>query len=202
MPHRFDDGPARLAQEADGHSVDAQPQRSGDHAQGAISRARSPPIPRRSSRSWTRPRSKGTPMTFAMTFPPGTHAMWMRYFLGGGRHQSRQGRRAGHDAAAADGREHEGRQDGRLLRRRALERARHRRRHRLHGHHHAGHVEGPSRRRSAPSREEFADEEPQDGQGRAQGAARSQRVARRHEKPPRAGGDRLARRPTSTARRS
>ena len=26
----------------------------------------------------------GTPMTFAMTFPPGTHAMWMRYFLGAG----------------------------------------------------------------------------------------------------------------------
>jgi nitrate/nitrite transport system substrate-binding protein len=26
----------------------------------------------------------GTPMTFAMTFPPGTHAMWMRYFLGSG----------------------------------------------------------------------------------------------------------------------
>jgi nitrate/nitrite transport system substrate-binding protein len=24
------------------------------------------------------------PMTFAMTFPPGTHAMWMRYFLGSG----------------------------------------------------------------------------------------------------------------------
>ncbi len=25
-----------------------------------------------------------TPMTFAMTFPPGTHAMWMRYYLGAG----------------------------------------------------------------------------------------------------------------------
>ena len=23
-------------------------------------------------------------MTFAMTFPPGTHAMWMRYWLGAG----------------------------------------------------------------------------------------------------------------------
>src|SRR2546427_8858327 len=29
-------------------------------------------------------KAKGTPMTFAMTFPPGTHAMWMRYFLGAG----------------------------------------------------------------------------------------------------------------------
>src|SRR6185503_16039058 len=29
-------------------------------------------------------KKKGTPMTFAMTFPPGTHAMWMRYYLGAG----------------------------------------------------------------------------------------------------------------------
>lgn len=29
-------------------------------------------------------KAKGEPMTFAMTFPPGTHAMWMRYFLGSG----------------------------------------------------------------------------------------------------------------------
>jgi nitrate/nitrite transport system substrate-binding protein len=29
-------------------------------------------------------KAKGTPMTFAMTFPPGTHAMWMRYWLAAG----------------------------------------------------------------------------------------------------------------------
>lgn len=29
-------------------------------------------------------KAKNSPMTFAMTFPPGTHAMWMRYFLGAG----------------------------------------------------------------------------------------------------------------------
>jgi nitrate/nitrite transport system substrate-binding protein len=29
-------------------------------------------------------KKKGQPMTFAMTFPPGTHAMWMRYWLGAG----------------------------------------------------------------------------------------------------------------------
>lgn len=29
-------------------------------------------------------KARGTPMTFAMTFPPGTHAMWMRYYLGAG----------------------------------------------------------------------------------------------------------------------
>ncbi|MBL9137647.1 MAG: ABC transporter substrate-binding protein [Verrucomicrobiales bacterium] len=29
-------------------------------------------------------KSLGEPLTFAMTFPPGTHAMWMRYFLAAG----------------------------------------------------------------------------------------------------------------------
>ncbi len=29
-------------------------------------------------------RAAGQAMTFAMTFPPGTHAMWMRYYLGAG----------------------------------------------------------------------------------------------------------------------
>jgi len=29
-------------------------------------------------------KTAGTPLTFAMTFPPGTHAMWMRYFLAAG----------------------------------------------------------------------------------------------------------------------
>jgi nitrate/nitrite transport system substrate-binding protein len=29
-------------------------------------------------------KAKDAPMTFAMTFPPGTHAMWMRYWLGAG----------------------------------------------------------------------------------------------------------------------
>ncbi len=47
------------------------------------------PIPRRSSRSSTPAKAAGKPLTFAMTFPPGTHAMWMRYWLGGRRHQSR-----------------------------------------------------------------------------------------------------------------
>jgi nitrate/nitrite transport system substrate-binding protein len=29
-------------------------------------------------------KAKGSPLTFAATFPPGTHAMWMRYFLAAG----------------------------------------------------------------------------------------------------------------------
>jgi len=31
-----------------------------------------------------RAKAAGSPMTFAMTFPPGTHAMWTRYWLGAG----------------------------------------------------------------------------------------------------------------------
>ncbi|MBB5031645.1 CmpA/NrtA family ABC transporter substrate-binding protein [Prosthecobacter vanneervenii] len=29
-------------------------------------------------------KAKGNPLTFAMTFPPGTHAMWLRYYLAAG----------------------------------------------------------------------------------------------------------------------
>lgn len=29
-------------------------------------------------------KAKGSPLTFAMTFPPGTHAMWIRYYLAAG----------------------------------------------------------------------------------------------------------------------
>ena len=29
-------------------------------------------------------KAAGSPMSFAMTFPPGTHALWLRYFLGAG----------------------------------------------------------------------------------------------------------------------
>jgi nitrate/nitrite transport system substrate-binding protein len=29
-------------------------------------------------------KAKGAPLTFAMTFPPGTHAMWLRYYLAAG----------------------------------------------------------------------------------------------------------------------
>src|SRR5437870_2908399 len=31
-------------------------------------------------------KAKGAPMTFAMTYPPGTHAMWTRYWLAAGGH--------------------------------------------------------------------------------------------------------------------
>src|SRR5262245_9188210 len=39
-------------------------------------------------------KAKNAPLTFAMTYPPGTHAMWTRYWLGaGGINQARHGPR-------------------------------------------------------------------------------------------------------------
>ena len=58
--HRLDDGPARLAEEADGHPLAAQPQRPGDHAEGRAQGQGRRPIPRRSSRWSTRPRPRAS----------------------------------------------------------------------------------------------------------------------------------------------
>ena len=51
--------------------------------------------------------------TFAQTFPTGTHAMWLYYWLAA-RHQPDEGREDDHRAAAADGRQHARRQHGRI----------------------------------------------------------------------------------------
>ena len=53
---RLDDGSARFAEEADGHSVAAQSQRPGDHAEERARRAKSAQTPRPSSHSSIRPR--------------------------------------------------------------------------------------------------------------------------------------------------
>ena len=114
---------------------------------------------------------------------PARHARDVDALLAGQRrHPSRQGRHAHHDSAAADGREHEGRQDGRLLRRRAVERAGHRRRHRLHVDHHAADVARPSGKGLRVHRG-VRDEEPEVGEGGAQGAASGERRARQARQP-------------------
>ncbi len=48
------------------------------------SRARSQADPKALKPLVDEAKAAGTPMTFAMTFPPGTHAMWMRYYLAAG----------------------------------------------------------------------------------------------------------------------
>ena len=137
-----------------------------------------------------RAKAAGDPLAFAMTFPPGTHAMWMRYWLASGGIHPGQGCVAHHHSAAADGREHEGRQDGRLLRRRAVERQSHRRRHRIHVDHHAADVEGPSRKGLRLHRR-VRGEESQVGQGRPEGTASGERVSRQARQPAKSGGDHL-----------
>ena len=64
-------------------SVAAQPQRPGDHAQQQAEDRR------REDAGQIKPlaekaKAAGDPLTFAMTFPPGTHAMWIRYWLASG----------------------------------------------------------------------------------------------------------------------
>ena len=83
--------------------------------------------------------------TFAGTFPTGTHAMWMHYWLAAADINPLSGAQADHRATAADGGEHARRQHGWLLRRRTLEPPGHHGRSRRHGEHHAGHLERPSR---------------------------------------------------------
>ena len=113
-----------------------------DHAQGELCKGKVQADPKALKPFVDKAKAAGEPLTFAMTFPPGTHAMWMRYYLAAG------GINPDKDVSLitipprADGGQHEDRQDGRVLRRRTVERARDRRRHRLHGDHHAGHLEG------------------------------------------------------------
>ena len=85
--------------------------------------------------------------TFAQTFPTGTHAMWLYYWLASARHQPAQGRQGHHRAAAADGGQHARGQHGRLLRRRTLGPARHHGRHRHHGGDDPGHLAAITRKR-------------------------------------------------------
>ena len=82
--------------------------------------------------------------TFAQTFPTGTHAMWLYYWLAGcARRQSLHPGQGDHGAATADDRQHARRQHGRLLRGRAVERTGNPRQHRLHSHNHPGNLAGP-----------------------------------------------------------
>ena len=65
----------------------------------------------------------GTPMTFAMTFPPGTHAM-DPLLARSRRHPPRPRRQPDHHPAGPDDLQHAGWEDGRVLRQRAVERPR------------------------------------------------------------------------------
>ena len=84
------------------------------------------------------------------------------------RHRPRQGRLDHRRAAAADGGQHEGRQHGRLLRRRAVGRPARPPGHRLHRLHDRRDLEEPSREVARHARR-LGRQEPQGGDGRADG---------------------------------
>ena len=89
-------------------------------------------------------KASGKAIKAAMTFPGGTHDLWIRYWLAAGG-SIRQGHRVNRRSAAANGREHESRDHGLLLRLRAVEPAAHSPEHRLYGDHHRRAVEQASR---------------------------------------------------------
>ena len=64
--------------------VAAQPQRPGDHAQQQAEGRPACKTPKALKPLADKAKAAGEPLTFAMTFPPGTHAMWMRYWLASG----------------------------------------------------------------------------------------------------------------------
>ena len=125
-------------------------------------------------------------MTFAMTFPPGTHAMWMRYYLGaGGINPDKDVALVTIPPAQMVANMKVGKMDGFCVgepwNARAIADGIG-----FTGHHDPGDVEGSSGE-GLRLHQGVRGEEPQDGQGGAEGAARGQRVARRHGEPPRAG---------------
>ena len=121
-----------------------------------------------------------------MTFPPGTHAMWMRYYLGAG------GINPDKDIALITVPPPQmvanmkiGKMDGFCVgepwNARSIAD-----KHRLHFGHHAGYLEGSSGKGLRVHRR-IRRQEPENRQGRAQGPSRRQRLARRSGQPPGAG---------------
>ena len=130
--------------------VAPQSQRTGDHAQQqAQDGRREDPGPDQAARRQGQGRRRSADLRDDLSAGDARHVAPL--LAGLGRHPPRSRREPHHHSSAADGREHEGGQDGRLLRRRAVEQPRHRGRHRLHRGHHPAVVEGPSRKRCARS---------------------------------------------------
>ena len=182
-----DHGAGGVAGEADGDSVAAQPERSGDHAeQQAEGGRREDASPDQTHRREGQGRRRSAHVRDDV---PARHARDVGSLLARLRRDpSGPGRQPHHDPAGADGREHEGRQDGRLLRRRAVEQPRHRRRHRVHGRHHAAAVERPPGEGLRVHRGVRA-EESAHRQGDPEGAASRQRRSGQAREPPEVRGD-------------
>jgi nitrate/nitrite transport system substrate-binding protein len=127
----------------------------------------------------------GEPLSFAMTFPPGTHAMWMRYYLAAG------GINPDKDVALITVPPPQmvanmkiGKMDGFCVGEPWNARS-HRGQDRFHLRHHAGHVEGSSGK-SLRVHGGVCRQESQDGQRPCSRACTNQRLARRPEQSSRA----------------
>jgi hypothetical protein len=97
---------------------------------------------RRSRTHSPRSKAEGKEVKVAMTFPGGTHDLWIRYWLAAGGIDPDKEVSTIVVPPAADGGQHEGRQHGRVLRRRAVERATRQPGHRLYRRHDRRALEG------------------------------------------------------------
>ena len=150
MPFLVDHGTARFAGEADDYSVELNRNGQAITLENDL-KTKGVRTPQQLKPIVDEGKKAGKPLTFAMTFPPGTHAMWTRYWLAAGGINPDKDVTLNYDSASADGGEYEGRQDGRILRRRALERSSDRRRHWLHGGDDAANLERSSGKSSGVS---------------------------------------------------
>ena len=131
----------------------------------------------------------GEPLTFAMTFPPGTHAMWMRYYLAaGGINPDKDVSLITIPPPQMVANMKIGKMDGFCVGE-PWGRTRHCGQDWFHQRRHAGHLEG-SPGKSVCVHRRFRRQKSQDCEGSSQGSARIQRVARRHEQSSRAMRDR------------
>ena len=138
MPYLISDrqGDAEQRADADVHPGAAQSRRAGDLG---LQRIQGPQRHRQRLRAQGRVREEEGRRQGGQDRDdlPGRHARSLDPLLARRRrHRSRQGHLDHRRAAAADGGEHEGRQHGRVLRRRAVERAARQPEHRLHRLHH------------------------------------------------------------------
>ena len=127
--------------------------------------------------AFAKKKAAGKAVKVAMTFPGGTHDLWIRYWLAAGGIDPDKDVADHRRAAAADGGEHEGRHHGRLLRRRAVERAARQPEHRLHRAHHRRDLEQPSGEGARHARR-LGRQESERRQGAADGGDGSAEVVR------------------------
>ncbi len=153
------------------------------HCQGiSVANEFKSPAPRRDAaplkEAFAKKKAAGQEVKCAMTFPGGTHDLWIRYWLAaGGIDPDKDVSTIVVPPAQMVANMKVGNMDG-LLRRRAVERPARPPGHRLHRLHHRRDLEGPSREVARHARR-LGRQEPQGGRGRADGRDGSPAMVRR-----------------------